>query len=267
MVSVKRAANTEEAKEEKPWALEVRELEPAEETLMKDLEKNQLRAEIAVEIAAHKILQPLYAARRKTLAGQKNFWGIALGQHPEIGQHLQDPEEADAMTYLRDLWVERDPNEHRAFTIEFHFDENPYFSDSVLKKSYSYTAPPETTAASTTPDANGVTDVMVDFNWERDIVISETPITWKDPSKAFTKTRPRPDMEEIEKRLKGDDNDEPITIDTGSFFHYFEEKEDEFDIGQTIAEEVFADAVGYFTGTHENARNNLEDSDWESDEE
>jgi hypothetical protein len=77
-------------------------------------------------------------------------------------------------------------------------------------------------------------------------------------------------MEEIEKRLKQDnDNDEPITIDYGSFFHYFEEKEDEFDvsstataptsirhstriqIGQTIVEEVFADAVAFFTGTHE----------------
>ncbi|KAF8594152.1 hypothetical protein BDV93DRAFT_482018 [Ceratobasidium sp. AG-I] len=271
MAGTKRAANSEvkeEAKEEQPWALEVRELEPEEEKLMKELERNQTRAEIAVEIAAHKILQPLYAARRKTLAAQKNFWGIALGQHPEIGQHLLDPEEADAMTYLRDLWVERDPKEHRAFTIEFYFAENPYFSDSVLKKTYSYTDPPETTAASTTPDANGVTEVMVDFNWERDVKILETPIAWKDPSKAFTKTRPRPDMEELEKRLNNKEHDEPITIDTGSFFHFFEEAEDEFDIGQTIVEEVFADAVGYFTGTHENARNNMsDDEEWESDEE
>jgi hypothetical protein len=61
----------------------------------------------------------LYASRRKALAAQKNFWGIALGQHPEVGEHLQDPEDAQAMTYLRDLWVERDPKEHRAFTIEF----------------------------------------------------------------------------------------------------------------------------------------------------
>jgi hypothetical protein len=37
-------------------------------------------------------------------------------------------------------------------------------------------------------------------------------------------------MEEIEKKLKGEDSDEPITIDTGSFFHYFEEKDDEFDV-------------------------------------
>lgn len=41
MVAVKRAADSEEAKDDTPWALEVRELEPAEETLMKQLEKSR----------------------------------------------------------------------------------------------------------------------------------------------------------------------------------------------------------------------------------
>ncbi|ELU44519.1 ATP-dependent DNA helicase recQ [Rhizoctonia solani AG-1 IA] len=248
-MAVKRGVGSDNPKEEKPWVLEVRELEPEEEKLMKELER---------KLAALKILKPLYESRRKTFASQKNFWGIALGQHSEIGQHLLDSKDAEAMTYLRDVWVERDPNEHR------HFDENPFFSNNVLKKYYKYSAPPEVSPEDSTPDANGVTNVMIDFNWERDIDISGTEIEWKDPANALTKLRPRPDMEEIEKRLK--DDDEPISIDTGSFFHYFEEKDDEFDIGQTIAEEVFADAIGYFTGTHENARNNLEDSDWEDDD-
>ncbi|CAE6462206.1 unnamed protein product [Rhizoctonia solani] len=264
IMAPKRNAGSDEAKDS--WALEVRELSPDEEKLMNELERSQTRAEIAVELAALKILKPLYESRRKTLAAQKNFWGIALGQHPEIGQHLLDPNDAEAMTYLRDLWVERDPKEHRAFTLELYFAENPFFTNSVLKKYYKYTSPPEVTVEDSTPDATGVTNVMVDFNWERDIEISGTPINWKSPSRTLTKLRPRPDMEEIEKRLKREDADEPITIDTGSFFLFFEEKDDEFDIGQTIAEEVFADAIGYFTGAHENARNNLEDSDWEDDE-
>ncbi|KAG9119057.1 hypothetical protein FRC07_006113 [Ceratobasidium sp. 392] len=241
MVLAKRSANSDETKQD--WPLELRELEPAEDILMKELERAHTRAEIASELAAIRILQPLYASRRKTLSEQKCFWGIALGQHPEIGEHLQDPNDAQAMTYLKDIWVERDPQEYRAFTLEFHFDENPYFSDSVLKKSYAYTLPPETTVKSTTPDENGVTDVMVDFNWERDIEISGTPINWKDSSKALTKLRPRPDMEEIERQLKEDDNDEPVTMDYGSFFHFFEEKSDDFD-----------------------ARANMEDDDWEDED-
>ncbi|KAG9087075.1 hypothetical protein FS749_003189 [Ceratobasidium sp. UAMH 11750] len=263
MVLSKRAANSDEPKQACP--LEVRELEPAEEALMKELERAHTRAEIAAELAENKIFQPLYASRRKVLSQQKHFWGIALSQHPEIGEHLQDPEDVNALTYLRDVWVERDPQEPRAFTLEFYFDENPYFSDPVLKKSYGYTLPPETTAKSTTPDENGVTDIMVDFDWERDIEISGTPINWKSESKALTKLRPRPDMKEIERRLEEDDDDDTVTIDYGSFFNFFEEKEDELDIGHSISEEVFPDAIAFFTGTHHNARSNMENSDWEDE--
>ena len=48
-----------------------------------------------------------------------------------------------------------------------HFKENPFFSDSVLKKEYKYIPHPE--APSETPDENGITDSMVDFSWERDV--------------------------------------------------------------------------------------------------
>ncbi|CAE6347624.1 unnamed protein product [Rhizoctonia solani] len=260
----KRFAGSDNPKNESPGPLALRELDQHEDKLMKDLEKKQTRAEIA--LAALRILKPLYESRRKTLAGQTKFWGIALAQHPEIGQHLSDPRDAEAMSYLRDLWVDRDPREHRAFTLEFYFNENRFFSNAVLRKYYRYTAPPEVTAENSAPDENGVTNIMVDFNWDRDINISGTSINWKNPSNALTRLRPRPNMEEIEKRLRSESKDEPIDIDTGSFFHFFEEEGDEFDIGQTIAEEVFADAIGYFTGTHENALNNLGDGDWEDDE-
>ncbi|KAG8723648.1 hypothetical protein FRC09_002310, partial [Ceratobasidium sp. 395] len=71
----KRAANSDALKQD--WPLEVRELEPAEETLMKELERAHTRAEIASELAAHKILQPLFISRRKVLSELKSFWGIA----------------------------------------------------------------------------------------------------------------------------------------------------------------------------------------------
>ncbi|CAE6534430.1 unnamed protein product [Rhizoctonia solani] len=251
----KRGAGMDRAKNERPWPLELRDLDPEEEKLMSGLEK---------ELAALRILQPLFEQRRKTLADQRNFWGIALGQHPEISQHLSETKDAEAISYLRDLWVERDPREHRAFTLEFYFDQNPFFSNTVLRKYYTYTSPPEVRTEDSTPDGNGVTNIMVDFDWERDITISGTKIEWKNPGSALTRLHPRPTMEEIERQLKSEDADGPVPIDTGSFFHFFEEKDDEFDIGQTIAEEVFADAVRYFNGTHENALNNLED-DWEDE--
>jgi hypothetical protein len=40
MVAIKRASGSDDAKDEQPWALDVRELEPAEEKLMHELEKS-----------------------------------------------------------------------------------------------------------------------------------------------------------------------------------------------------------------------------------
>lgn len=57
---------------------------------------------------------------------------------------------------------------------EQYFKENPYFSNTVLKKEYKYIPPPA--AADDTPDEDGVTESMIDFSWERDIEIQVGPI-------------------------------------------------------------------------------------------
>lgn len=44
----------------------------------------------------------------------------------------------------------------------------------MLKKEYKYQAPPA--AAAETPDADGITDSMLDFSWERDVVASVSSI-------------------------------------------------------------------------------------------
>ncbi|KAI0755773.1 hypothetical protein C8Q74DRAFT_1305325, partial [Fomes fomentarius] len=48
-----------------------------------------------------------------------------------------------------------------------HFKENPYFSNTVLKKEYKYVPPPVDTEDK--PDADGITDTMLEFSWERDV--------------------------------------------------------------------------------------------------
>ncbi len=48
-----------------------------------------------------------------------------------------------------------------------HFKENPYFSNTVLKKEYKYVPPPVDTGDK--PDADGITDTMLEFSWERDV--------------------------------------------------------------------------------------------------
>lgn len=48
-----------------------------------------------------------------------------------------------------------------------HFKENPYFSNTVLKKEYKFIPPPA--AADEKADADGVTQSMLEFSWERDV--------------------------------------------------------------------------------------------------
>lgn len=57
---------------------------------------------------------------------------------------------------------------HRSCIGAQHFKENPFFTNSVLKKEYKYVQP-AAAAKNETPDENGITDTMVDFSWERDI--------------------------------------------------------------------------------------------------
>ncbi len=43
---------------------------------------------------------------------------MALGQHAEIYAYLQNKEDQDAISYLKDVHITRDHHETRAFTIE-----------------------------------------------------------------------------------------------------------------------------------------------------
>lgn len=46
------------------------------------------------------------------------FWPTALTHCEPFALHVQHEEDADALSYLEDLWVERDSAEPRVFTLE-----------------------------------------------------------------------------------------------------------------------------------------------------
>lgn len=79
----------------------------------------QERAEIAVDAATQKILQPIYAARREAVKKLPRFWGTALAQHAQLAVYMAGQDDMKALTHLTDLWVEYDQVEPRAFTINF----------------------------------------------------------------------------------------------------------------------------------------------------
>ncbi|EJD04399.1 uncharacterized protein FOMMEDRAFT_167593 [Fomitiporia mediterranea MF3/22] len=214
------------------------------------ISKDILRVEVANEFAATKRLEPVFKSRREFLKSVPKFWPVTLMNHSTFVAHCQHADDQKALIALEDLWVQRDETERRAFKIEFHFGENPYFSDKVLVKEYKYIPPPG--AKDEKPDENGVTDSQAEFDWERDVAPQKFEIQWKSDAVKLTKLNPRV-------------MDDGEVVEAGSFFNLFEEEKDEFDIGLTIANEVFPDAIEYFTGKMDLSL--TDDDDSEEDEE
>ncbi|KAG6889373.1 hypothetical protein C0995_001438 [Termitomyces sp. Mi166 len=218
---------------------------------LRNSQRDIARVELVLERASLKKLVPAYQKRREIVKTIPKFWPVALMNHSLFAFHVQHSADQLALSYLEDVWVERDPAEPRCYTIEFTFKENPYFTDRVLKKEFKYVPPPA--AAGEKPDEDGITDSMLEFSWERDVVSSGQKVNWKDADKALTKLYPRETAE-----------DEDDVGDPGSFFNFFEHDSDPFEMGNNVAGEIFPDAIDYFLG---NAGGDELDSDDEEDDE
>ncbi|KAI6153397.1 hypothetical protein BKA82DRAFT_4089456 [Pisolithus tinctorius] len=229
--------------------LEGVELSDEDAKKLQDVQKQIERVDVLIERHSQQQLLPVYERRRPVVKAIPKFWPVALMNNPLISFQAQHNIDRIALSYLEDLWVTRDPKEPRCFTIEFYFKQNPYFTDSVLKKEYKYVCPPG--AADETPDADGLTPSMLDFSWERDVQPSAIKINWKDPQNALTKLHPR---------VEDEDEESDMPAEAGSFFNFFEIASDPFDIGATIANEVFPNATDHFLGT-------IPGDDMDSDEE
>ncbi|RDB29109.1 Protein SET [Hypsizygus marmoreus] len=218
---------------------------------LQSIQRDIARTELVLERNAQKKLVPVYEKRRQVIKTIPKFWPIALMNHSLFAYHVQHSADQLALSYLEDVWVVRDPAEPRCYTIEFYFKENPHFTDKVLKKEFKYVPPPA--AADEKADEDGITDSMLEFSWERDVIPTSTKINWKDADKALTKLYPREAGEE-----------EDDIADPGSFFNFFEHDTDPSEIGLTIAGEIFPDAIDYFLGT---TGGDELDSDSEDDDE
>ncbi|CCM01618.1 uncharacterized protein FIBRA_03679 [Fibroporia radiculosa] len=204
---------------------------------LQGIQKELARTELVLERRAQTQLLPVYEKRRPILKGIPKFWAMALMNHGMFALHAQHNSDQVALTYLEEVWLTRDQKESRCFTLEFHFKENPYFSNSVLIKEYRYIPPPA--ADTQTADADGVAPYMLEFSWERDVVPQSIKIDWKEDSKNLTKLHPR---------VMDDDGDD-MPAEGGSFFNFFEHADDPFDVGVLIANDIFPEAIDYFLGT------------------
>ncbi|KAL1218343.1 Nucleosome assembly protein 1,2 [Cardamine amara subsp. amara] len=242
-----------------------------------EMEANFFEERAVLEAKYQKLYQPLYNKRYEIVngvvevegateqeehkgteeKGVPDFWLIALKNNEITAEEITERDEG-ALKYLKDIKWSR-VEEPKGFKLEFLFDQNPYFKNTVLSKTYH----------------------MID---EDEPILEKaigTEIEWF-PGKCLTQKILK------KKPKKGSKNTKPITKteDCESFFNFFsppqvpEDDEDlddemaddlqgqmehDYDIGSTIKEKIISHAVSWFTGESVDP-DDLEMDDGEIDE-
>ncbi|XP_009771242.1 nucleosome assembly protein 1;1 [Nicotiana sylvestris] len=191
--------------------------------------------------------------------GVPDFWLIAMKNNDVLSEEITERDEG-ALKFLKDIkWAKID--NPKGFKLEFFFDTNPYFKNSVLTKTYH----------------------MID---EDEPILEKalgTEIEWY-PGKCLTQKILK------KKPKKGSKNAKPITKteQCESFFNFFSPPqvpedeadidedaaeelqslmEQDYDVGSTIRDKIIPHAVSWFTGeAAEDDFADLEDDDDEDDE-
>jgi len=195
--------------------------------------------------------------------GVPGFWYYVLDM-TQVSDDIQPDDVPILKDYLLDISTELHSNPP-GFSLLFHFAENPFFSNKVLKKYYQLQM----------EVARG--DGANPFQYEGPIIVKceGTPIEWYSGKDVTVKV-----VKKINK--KGPQAGKPVTktVSCDSFFNFFapkvtEESPDmdaeleemlhhDFETGQIIRDEIVPRAVLFFTGEavdDDDAFEDLEDED------
>nr|GMD30484.1 nucleosome assembly protein 1;4-like isoform X1 [Ipomoea batatas] len=123
-----------------------------------DLEVKFFEERAALEAKYHKLYEPLYTKRYEIVngvvevegvseasvdkgddkgteeKGVPNFWLNAMKMNEILAEEISDRDE-EALKYLKDIkWCRVD--DPKGFKLEFFFDTNPFFKNTILVKTY-----------------------------------------------------------------------------------------------------------------------------------
>ncbi|CAD5227038.1 unnamed protein product [Bursaphelenchus xylophilus] len=197
--------------------------------------------------------------------GIPSFWLNVLKNVPQIDELISEDDEA-VLQYLKDIKAGMTSNPD-GFTVTFYFDENPYFTNTELKKEYTLSIGPNKFEQKVLYDGPSV------------VKTTQCKIDWKEGKNVTQKV--------LKKKQKKGPNAGRVTVKTveqPSFFNLFnpahtEISEDlpddeaellnaDFEIGQLIRDTIVDNAVLYYTGeiTDEDDGFDYDAEDFEDDE-
>jgi len=172
--------------------------------------------------------------------GVPEFWLTAMKTNDVLCEEVQERDHA-ALAYLKDIKWHRIDNP-KGFVLEFYFDTNPFFKNSVLSKTYHMIDDDEPILEKAIGTA---------IEWYPGKILTEK-ILKKKPKKGSKNPKPIMKTEKCDSFFNffsppeiPDDDDE---IDEEIAEELQNQMEQDYDIGSTIRDKIIPHAVSWFTG-------------------
>lgn len=247
-----------------------------------ELEAKFFEERAALEAKYQKLYEPLYAKRfeivngindveskdesennastvenREEEKGVPEFWLTAMKTNEVLSVQITDRDEG-ALKYLKDIkWCRID--NPKGFKIDFYFDTNPFFKNSVLTKTYHMIDDSE-------PILERAIGTEIDWYPGKNLT---QKLMKKKPKKGAKNAKPVTKTEQCESFFnffsppQVPDDEEELDEETAESLQDLMEQD--YDIGSTIRDKIIPHAVSWFTG-EACQLDELEDVDEEDDE-
>lgn len=225
-----------------------------------ELEAKFFEERAALEAKYQKLYEPLYSKRydivngvvevegvtneapidQEEVKGVPDFWLNAMKTNEVLTEEISERDE-EALKFLKDIKWRRIENP-KGFMLEFFFDANPYFKNSVLTKTYHMIDDDEPILEKA---------IGTEIEWLPGKSLTQKVLK-KKPKKGSKNTKPITKTENCESffnffnppQVPEDDDD----IDEDTAEQLQNEMEQDYDIGSTIRDKIIPHAVSWFTG-------------------
>ncbi|XP_009606365.1 nucleosome assembly protein 1;3 [Nicotiana tomentosiformis] len=192
--------------------------------------------------------------------GVPDFWITAMKNNEVLAEEITERDEG-ALKFLKDIKWSRIENP-KGFKLEFFFETNPYFTNTVLTKTYHMIDEDEPILEKA---------IGTEIEWYPGKCLTQK-ILKKKPKKGSKNTKPITKTEQCESFFnffsppQVPDDEEDIDEDAAEELQNLMEQD--YDIGSTIRDKIIPHAVSWFTGEAAQDEDyiDLEDDEDEDDE-
>ncbi|CAJ2644760.1 unnamed protein product [Trifolium pratense] len=173
--------------------------------------------------------------------GIPSFWLVAMKNNDILAEEITKRDE-QALKFLKDIKYTR-IDAPKGFKLEFFFDENPFFSNSVLTKTYQVVDEDDPILENA---------VGTEIDWHNEKCLTEKKIIKKKTKMGSNNSKPNNKTETCESFFNFFDPPEipknHMTIDKEVAEELQNEMEYDYEIGSEIRDKIIPHAVSWFTG-------------------